>query len=66
MSGSKSSIRRSRRSACADAALSAELERVSRMTIEERIKAALTMRDRFDWLQPEAGSVLAVKKPQGK
>jgi hypothetical protein len=53
MSGSQPSIRRSRRSACADAALGAELERVSRMTIEERVTAALTMRDRFDWLRPE-------------
>ena len=33
----------------------AELERVSAMTIEERIKSALTMKDRFDWLQPAAG-----------
>jgi hypothetical protein len=25
------------------------------MTIEERIKAALTIKDRFGWLQPAAG-----------
>ena len=55
MSGSKPSIRRPRRSACADAALRVELERVSRMTVEERVIAALTMHDRFVWLQPEAG-----------
>jgi hypothetical protein len=55
MSGSQPPTRRPRRSASADAALAAELERVSAMTIEERIKAALTMKDRFDWLQPAAG-----------
>lgn len=43
---------RPRRSACAEAALRAEIERVRRMTIEERIKAALGMRNRFAWLQP--------------
>lgn len=50
MSGPEPSIHRPRRSACADASLRAEIERVKRMTIEERVKAALTMRDRFDWL----------------
>ena len=43
---------RRRRSACADASLRAELERVDRMTIEERIKAALSMRERFAWIEP--------------
>lgn len=43
---------RHRRSACADASLRAEIERVERMTIKERVKAALTMRDRFEWLLP--------------
>ena len=52
MSESEPSIHR--RSASADAALRAEIERVKRMTIEERITAALTMRDRFDWLLPVA------------
>jgi hypothetical protein len=52
MSGAKSEIPRRRRSACADAALRAELERVGRMTIEERVKAALSIRERFAWLAP--------------
>jgi len=43
---------RPRRSGCADAALHAEIERVRRMTVEERIKAALSMRKRFSWLHP--------------
>jgi hypothetical protein len=43
---------RRRRSASADAALRAEIERVSRMTIEERVKAALSIRERFAWLAP--------------
>jgi len=42
---------RPRRSGCADAALRAEVERVRRMTVEERIKAALSMHQRFSWLQ---------------
>jgi hypothetical protein len=41
-----------RRSACADESLAAELERVRRMTVEERIKAALSMGDRLAWLNP--------------
>jgi len=52
MSGSKSSILRPRRSGCADSALRAELGRVSQMSIEDRVKAALSMRKRFDWLRP--------------
>lgn len=62
MSGSQLPIRRPRRSASADAALAAELKRVSAMTIEERIKAALTMKDRFDWLQPAAGQRASAEK----
>ena len=42
---------RPRRSACADASLQAEIERVRRMTIEERMVAALTMRDRHEWVR---------------
>ncbi len=38
---------RPRRSACAEASLQAEMERVDRMTIEERIKAALSMGQQF-------------------
>jgi hypothetical protein len=48
-----SEMPRRRRSASADAALRAEIERVSRMSIEERIKAALSMRERFAWLPPK-------------
>ncbi|BCX48504.1 hypothetical protein HAHE_24120 [Haloferula helveola] len=40
-----------RPSASADAALRAELERIERMSIKERIMTALTMRNRFDWLK---------------
>lgn len=43
---------RKRRSASEEAALRAEIERVNRMTVEERVKAALTMRERFAWLAP--------------
>jgi hypothetical protein len=46
---------RPRRSECAEAALRAQIERVRRLTIEERIKAALSMGERFSWLQPVAG-----------
>lgn len=52
MSRTESEIPRRRRSACADAALRAELERIGRMTIEERVKAALSIRERFAWLKP--------------
>ncbi|HUF62238.1 MAG TPA: hypothetical protein VMN36_09200 [Verrucomicrobiales bacterium] len=47
-----STTHRPRESACAAAALRAEMERVGNMTIEERVKAALTMRQRFTWLAP--------------
>jgi hypothetical protein len=43
---------RRRRSACAEAAFRAQQERIDRMTVEERVKAALSMRERFAWLQP--------------
>lgn len=42
---------RRRRSACAEAAFRAQQERIDRMTVEERIKAALSMRERFAWLK---------------
>jgi hypothetical protein len=45
-----------RRSACADAALRTEIDRVNRMTIEERVKAALSMPERFSWLVAESPS----------
>jgi hypothetical protein len=43
---------RRRKSASADSALRAEIERVSRMSIEERVKSALSMRKRFAWIEP--------------
>ena len=42
-----------RRSACDDAAFRAQLERIKRMTVEERILASLSLRRRFDWLPPK-------------
>lgn len=54
MNGNESAFPPPRRSACADAAFKAELERVKRMTIEQRVKAALSMRERFAWLEPTA------------
>ena len=42
---------RPRRSACAEASLRAEIKRVGRMTIEERVKAALSMGERFSWVK---------------
>ena len=41
-----------RRSRSAAASRRAEMRRVERMTVEERIRAALTMSRRFAWLQP--------------
>jgi hypothetical protein len=40
-----------RRSASADAALRAEIQRVEKMTIEERIRAALSIDGRFPNMQ---------------
>ena len=42
---------RQRRSASAEAALRAEMERVGRMSVEERMKAALSMGRRFSWIR---------------
>ena len=41
-----------RRSSSAAASRRAEMRRIERMTVEERIHAALTMSRRFAWLQP--------------
>jgi hypothetical protein len=41
-----------RRSASAEAALRAEMARIEAMTIEERVKAALSLPERFAWLAP--------------
>jgi len=46
-----SSLPKPRRSASAQASRQAELERLQRMSIEERILAALSMRDRFAGLK---------------
>jgi hypothetical protein len=40
-----------RRSACADAALRAEISRVEKMTVGERIKAALSLGKGFSGIQ---------------
>jgi hypothetical protein len=52
MSDRKASVLPPRLSASADAALQAELARVARMTIHQRVTAALSMRDRFSWISP--------------
>lgn len=44
---------RPRRSDCAQASLRAEIERVDRMTIEERVKAALSMGQWFSWIKQD-------------
>jgi hypothetical protein len=36
--------------------LEAELERLRAMTVEDRIKAALSLRKRFAWLQPTSAN----------
>lgn len=41
-----------RRSACADAALRAEMRRVEGMTIEQRMRAALTLGKGFSGMHP--------------
>ena len=43
-----------RRSGCAARSRANELERLRRMTVEARIKSALTMGARFSWLKPAA------------
>ncbi len=62
MSEDQPSIHRPRRSASADAAFQAELLRVSQMTIKERVEAALTMRKRFDWIQPATAKRVSSQK----
>lgn len=41
-----------RRSGCAAQAREREQERIRRLSVQERIAAALTMRARFSWLKP--------------
>jgi hypothetical protein len=45
-------LHRPRRSACADASLQAELDRLRAMTVTERIEAALSIKHKFDGLRP--------------
>jgi hypothetical protein len=40
------------RSACAEASLHAEIERVKMMTVEQRVLSALSMKRRFSWIEP--------------
>ncbi|MGA0844965.1 MAG: hypothetical protein ACO3RV_00360 [Luteolibacter sp.] len=47
----KSGMPKIRRSACADAALRAEIKRVAKMSVEERVKAALSLGRRFSAIQ---------------
>lgn len=51
---SPASLQPARRSRSAAASRRAEMRRIERMTVEERIHAALTMSRRFAWLQPTA------------
>ena len=48
--------RRPRRSACAAQARERDLERIRRLSVQERIVAALTMGARFAWLKPKQGT----------
>jgi hypothetical protein len=45
-----------RRSKSATHSRLSELRRLEKMTVEERIKAALTMSRRFSWLKPTSGN----------
>jgi hypothetical protein len=47
----ESDMPQARRSACADAALHAEMKRVGKMTVQERMKAALSLGRRFSGIQ---------------
>jgi len=49
--GPELNLHQPRRSACADASLRAEIERVGKMTIEERVKAALSVGKKFSWVR---------------
>jgi hypothetical protein len=48
----KTAMRQGRRSACASKSLEAELERLAKMSVEEKINEALTIGRRFSWLKP--------------
>ena len=47
MADAKSKFHRPRRSACADASFQAEMKRVRAMSLEERMKASLSMKHRL-------------------
>ncbi len=47
-----------RRSACAAQAREREQERIRRLSVQERIAAALTMGARFAWLKPRQSKTL--------
>lgn len=52
VSGIENSINiRPRRSASAEASRRAQQQRIDAMSVEERVKSALSMRERFSWLQ---------------
>ena len=53
VSNEVSSIPKQRPSASADAALLAEIERVRLMTVEERVREALSLKDRLSWFSAE-------------
>lgn len=42
-----------RPSRCAEAALRAEIKRVHGMTMEERVREALSLRNHLSWISPE-------------
>lgn len=44
-----------RRSRCASLSLLQEQERLRRLSVAERIRAALSMQSRFSWLKPAPG-----------
>jgi hypothetical protein len=48
----KTAMRQGRRSACASKSLKSELDRLAKMSVEEKINQALTMGRRFSWLKP--------------
>lgn len=52
---SRETFPRKRRSASAEAALKQELARIEAMTLEERVLAALSMKQRFEWLPQASG-----------
>lgn len=56
MSEADNSFPSRRKSASADASFVAELDRLNRMTMEDRIKEALSMPADFAWIKPTPAS----------